>query len=85
MAVRILSESSVAKLPKLRESDSRQRSKTLDISSGLRKPRKAVDFPCSPATRFGHLSGTCQKAEGPLPERFTANKVFVSPPTSDAV
>jgi hypothetical protein len=36
----ILSESSVIKLPKLRESDSRQRSKTLDISSGIRKPWK---------------------------------------------
>jgi hypothetical protein len=35
-----LSESSMTKLPKLRKSDGLQRSKTLDISSRNRKPRK---------------------------------------------
>ena len=58
-----LSESSVKKLLKLGKSDCRQRSKTLNISSGLREPRQAVIFLCSPATRFGHLSDACQNAE----------------------
>jgi hypothetical protein len=48
---------------------------------GITTLKKTVDFYCSPATRFGHLSDTSKKAKrtsAVSTEHYISNEVFVS-------
>jgi hypothetical protein len=59
-----MSESSVIKISKAGEIRlSSVRSKTLNISSGLRKPRKVVDFPLFTGDKIRTSCGRAKKAE----------------------